>query len=37
VKISYADHGFNCDEKPTYNEVAAKEALALTLAFLKNS
>jgi len=37
VKISYADHGFNCDEKPAYNEVAAKEALALTLAFLKNS
>ncbi|WP_183577022.1 dienelactone hydrolase family protein [Mucilaginibacter sp. X5P1] len=34
VKISYADHGFNCDEKPSYNKVAAKEALALTLAFL---
>jgi len=37
VKISYADHGFNCDEKPAYNEAAAKEALALTLAFLANS
>lgn len=37
VKISYADHGFNCDEKPAYNEAAAKEALALTLTFLKNS
>ncbi|SDS27196.1 carboxymethylenebutenolidase [Mucilaginibacter mallensis] len=34
VKISYADHGFNCDEKPSYNKVAAKEALALTLAFI---
>ncbi len=34
VKISYADHGFNCDEKPSYNKTAAKEALALTLAFL---
>ena len=37
VKISYADHGFNCDEKPAYNEAASKEALALTLAFLANS
>jgi carboxymethylenebutenolidase len=37
VKISYADHGFNCDEKPAYNKAAAKEALALTLAFLANS
>lgn len=37
VKISYADHGFNCDERPAYNAAAAKEALALTLAFLKNS
>jgi carboxymethylenebutenolidase len=37
VKISYADHGFNCDERPSYNETASKEALALTLAFLANS
>jgi carboxymethylenebutenolidase len=37
VKISYADHGFNCDARPSYNEAASKEALALTLAFLKNS
>jgi len=37
VKISYADHGFNCDEKPAYNKAAATEALALTLAFLQNS
>lgn len=37
VKISYADHGFNCDERPAYNEAASKEAWALTLAFLANS
>jgi carboxymethylenebutenolidase len=37
VKFSYADHGFNCDERPSYNEKASKEARALTLAFLKNS
>lgn len=35
VKFSYADHGFNCDERASYNETAAKEAWALTLAFLK--
>lgn len=37
VKISYADHGFNCDERDSYNEKAAKEAWALTLAFFKNN
>jgi len=37
VKFSNADHGFNCDERPAYNENAAKEAWALTLAFFKNS
>jgi carboxymethylenebutenolidase len=37
VKISYADHGFFCDERANYNERAAKEAWALTLAFLKNN
>jgi carboxymethylenebutenolidase len=37
VKISYADHGFNCDERSSYNEAASKEAWALTLAFLKNN
>jgi carboxymethylenebutenolidase len=31
--ISYADHGFNCDERPSYQPEAAKEAWALTLAF----
>lgn len=35
VTISYADHGFNCDERASYNEAASKEAWALTLAFLK--
>jgi carboxymethylenebutenolidase len=37
VKFSYADHGFNCDERSSYNETASKEAWALTLAFLKNN
>ena len=31
--ISYADHGFHCDERPSYHPAAAKEAWALTLAF----
>src|SRR5579862_1101666 len=34
--ISYADHGFNCDERTAYNPKAAKEAWAMTSAFLKN-
>ena len=37
VKISFAGHAFACDERPSYNEKAAKDAQALTLAFLKNS
>jgi carboxymethylenebutenolidase len=37
VKISYADHAFSCNDRPNYNETAANEAWALTLAFLKNS
>jgi carboxymethylenebutenolidase len=36
ISFSYADHGFHCDERASYNEHAAKEAWALTLAFLKN-
>ncbi|HEX8656710.1 MAG TPA: dienelactone hydrolase family protein [Hymenobacter sp.] len=32
--ISYADHGFHCDDRPSYHPEAAKEAWALTLAFL---
>jgi carboxymethylenebutenolidase len=35
--ISYADHGFNCDERPSYQPKAAKEAWAMSLAFLKNN
>jgi carboxymethylenebutenolidase len=34
--ISYADHGFNCDERASYNPEAAKEAWAFTLAFFAN-
>ena len=36
VVISYADHAFNCDERPSYNPQAAKEAWSMTLAFLEN-
>jgi carboxymethylenebutenolidase len=36
VKISYADHGFNCDERASFNKTASKEAWALTHAFLAN-
>ena len=35
VKFSYADHAFSCDERPNFHPIAAKEALALTMAFLK--
>jgi len=33
VTISDADHGFNCDERPSYNDNAAKEAWAHSLSF----
>ncbi len=36
VTISYAGHGFNCDERASYHPQAASEAWALTLNFLKN-
>jgi carboxymethylenebutenolidase len=36
VVISYADHGFNCDVRASYNKDAAAEAWALSLAFLRN-
>ncbi len=36
VVISYADHAFSCDERPTYNPHAAKEAWVHTLAFFEN-
>lgn len=35
IVISDADHGFNCDERPSYNPVASKEAWAHTLAFFE--
>jgi carboxymethylenebutenolidase len=35
VEISYADHGFFCDERATFHPQAAAEAWALTLAFLR--
>ena len=37
VVISNADHGFNCDDRASYNKQAAGEAWALSLAFLRNN
>jgi carboxymethylenebutenolidase len=37
VQISYADHGFFCNERAAYNAKAAQEAWELTKAFLKNN
>jgi carboxymethylenebutenolidase len=34
--ISYAEHGFNCDQRSSYHPLAAREAWAATLAFLEN-
>lgn len=34
--ISYADHGFNCDERASYHPLAAKEAWSHSLSFLAN-
>ncbi len=36
VTISDAEHGFNCDERPSYNSKASREAWAHTLAFLED-
>lgn len=36
VVYSYADHAFNCDDRPAYNEDASREAWALSMAFLRN-
>ncbi len=35
VLFAKADHGFNCDARPSYNESAARQALALVLEFLR--
>jgi carboxymethylenebutenolidase len=37
VVFSYADHGFFCDARASYNKSAAKQAWALTLEFLEVS
>jgi len=36
VIISDAKHGFNCDERASYNKQAAKEAWAMSMTFFKN-
>ena len=36
VEISYADHAFFCDERPSYHPQASLEAWGMTKAFLKN-
>lgn len=36
VIMSYADHGFNCDERSSYNPLAADEAWGHTLSFFDN-
>jgi carboxymethylenebutenolidase len=36
VEFSYADHGFFCDQRGSYNATAASQAWPLTLAFLKS-
>ncbi len=35
VTVSYADHGFFCDQRSSYNEKASKQAWPMTLEFLK--
>jgi carboxymethylenebutenolidase len=37
VEISDAEHGFACDERPSYNRRAAREAWNLTLSFLSEN
>ena len=34
VEFSFADHGFFCDQRASYNPIAAAQAWPLTLAFL---
>jgi len=35
VALSYADHGFFCDERGSYNAAAAAVASPMTLAYLQ--
>ncbi len=37
VVISYADHGFFCDQRPAYHPKAATESWGMTREFLKNN
>jgi len=37
VEFSDADHAFFCDQRPSYNEPAARQSWALTLAFLRDN
>ena len=37
VEFSGADHGFNCEERSSYNPKAAKQAWALLLEFLRSA
>jgi carboxymethylenebutenolidase len=34
--FSYADHAFNCDDRPNYNPEASAEAWAMAMAFFRN-
>lgn len=36
VVFSYADHAFNCEDRPNYNPDASKEAWGMSMAFLRN-
>lgn len=36
VVFSYADHAFNCDDRPSFNADASREAWGMAMAFLKN-
>lgn len=36
VEFSQAEHGFNCDDRPSFNAEASEQAWGLTLAFFKN-
>jgi carboxymethylenebutenolidase len=37
VVISYADHAFNCNDRPAYNKKASDEAWAMSMAFFRNN
>jgi carboxymethylenebutenolidase len=36
MEVSYADHGYHCDERGSYHPLAARESWAFTVEFLKN-